>query len=138
VLRQRITQNSDRNSESEGYAEEPAIQPGPIRESRWTSKTPAVFRPCTRAADQPLPEDVRRRLKLRKGATWEEAAVVAQDYGAWEGDTAAHKELREPVEGKATLRMELTGDEGGPIEITDARLPVNRSSMLSRGFGVLG
>jgi hypothetical protein len=53
---------------------------------------------------------------LKKGATYAEANAAAKYLAGINGDTAASKEFRESIEGKAKVRVELTGESGGPIQ----------------------
>lgn len=71
-------------------------------------------------ADRPLPDDLRKKLKLKKGTTFAQAVAVAQFVKAIEGEARNASEIREAIEGKATQRIELSGvEDGPPVEIVD-------------------
>jgi hypothetical protein len=60
-----------------------------------------------------LPEKDRKRMKLPRGATYADAAAFQQFLAALDGDTTAMREIREAIEGKATIRV---ADEDAPDE----------------------
>jgi hypothetical protein len=66
-------------------------------------------------ADLPLPDAIRRQLKLEPGATWGDAAALGTFRSAVKGNWGASREIREALEGKSTQRVELTGESGGPV-----------------------
>lgn len=68
-------------------------------------------------AEAGLPDDLRRQMKLRKGATWGDALAISQFRAAIKGRTDAAREIREAVEGKASLRLELAGQDGESAEL---------------------
>lgn len=68
-----------------------------------------------RIADCPLPDEIRKKLRMKKGTTFREALAVRTFYAAMRGQSAAAREIREAIEGKATQRLELTGAEGKPL-----------------------
>jgi hypothetical protein len=96
---------------------------GKIERSKEQSKTKTA-RPITaafiRVGESKLPEHWRKKLGLRPGATWFDGVAAGVFRAAVGGDVAAARELREAIEGKAPLHVELTGKEGGPIAIGDA------------------
>jgi len=57
-------------------------------------------------AEEPLPDDLRRIMKLRKGATWGDAVAISQYRAALKGKPDAAREIREGIEGKATQRLD--------------------------------
>jgi hypothetical protein len=69
-------------------------------------------------AERPLPNDLRRCLKLEDGATYGYAIALGQFRAALKGDTAAAREIREAIEGKSRQRIELLGEDSGPIKIS--------------------
>jgi hypothetical protein len=77
------------------------------------SKT-RVERPITaalvRVGESKLPERWRRQLGLWIGATWFDAVAASMFRAAVRGDVAAAREIREAIEGKAPLHVELTGE----------------------------
>lgn len=64
--------------------------------------------------EQPLPEDLRVGLKLKKGATWGNAIVLGQARAAIKGKTEAAREIGDRLEGKARQPVEVSGRNGGP------------------------
>ena len=70
-------------------------------------------------AEQPLPDDLRRKLHLDKGATWGDAVSYRLFVAAFKGQPTAARELREAVEGRAAQRIELTGAGGKPLNPAD-------------------
>lgn len=76
-------------------------------------------------AEVELPEDVRKLLKMPVGSTYADAATLQQFRSAIKGDTGAIREIRESIEGKATIR--ITGEEEAPpIEINVSAIPKYR------------
>jgi len=65
-------------------------------------------------AETPLPDDVRQALRLKKGATQGDAIALAMARQAIKGKTQAAREIREAIEGRATQRIELGDEDGGP------------------------
>jgi len=65
-------------------------------------------------AEVPLLEDVRLLLQLGPGSTYADAAAIQQFRAAIKGDTSAMREIRESIEGKATIRV---ADEDAPDEM---------------------
>jgi len=97
-----------------------------------------------KVGDQPCPEKIRVRLNdqvgevvLKKGATWAQALSVRQFLEAIvKGQTISAREIREAIEGKAKIRMELSGVDGGPVEtvyseLTDEQLEERRRKMMA-------
>ena len=60
-----------------------------------------------------LPEAERKRLKLPAGSTYADAITFQQFLVAMQGDTTAIREIREAIEGKATIRV---AEEDAPDE----------------------
>jgi hypothetical protein len=56
-------------------------------------------------AEVKLPENIRKKLKLGPGATYGDAIALRTFQAALEGDIAATREVREAIEGKATIRV---------------------------------
>ncbi len=66
-------------------------------------------------ADLPLPEELRAKLKLPKGAKYRDAVALRQfQMAILKGNAPSAKEIREAIEGKATQRVELVGGEDAP------------------------
>ena len=68
-------------------------------------------------AEELLPDDLRLMMKLGKGATWGDALAISQYRGALKGKSDAAREIREGIEGRATQRLELTGQDGGSVKL---------------------
>src|ERR1700733_2616920 len=76
-------------------------------------------------ANEKLPEDVCKKLGLKAGSTYAQGAARAQFIKALQGETKAVAEIREAIEGKATQRIHLEGDQqvtlagdpGAPLKI---------------------
>jgi hypothetical protein len=56
-------------------------------------------------AEEKLPENIRKKLKLGQGATYGDAIALRTFQAALEGDIAATREVREAIEGKAAIRV---------------------------------
>ena len=69
-----------------------------------------------------LPDNERRKFKVPKGSTYGDAIAMAQAYAAINGDTSAAREIREAIEGKATARHEITGEDGCPVKVDHGEL----------------
>ncbi len=91
-------------------------------------------------ANEKLPEDVCKKLGLKAGSTYAQGAARAQFIKALQGETKAVAEIREAIEGKATQRIEIDGDQrmtlagdpGAPLKVnlktlTDDELKVYES-----------
>ena len=58
--------------------------------------------------EEELPENIRVAMKLKKGATWGDAAVLSTMRDAVKtGDVGTLKEIADRVEGKARQRIEM-------------------------------
>ena len=73
-----------------------------------------------------LPEKDRKRLKLAKGSTYADAAAFQQFLAAMAGDTTAMREIREAIEGKATIRVAEESDLPAPRLIDISAIPRKR------------
>jgi hypothetical protein len=62
-----------------------------------------------------LPDDIRSRLRLPKGATWADAIALGQIRSALKGNSVAAKEIADRVEGRVT--QPVGGEDGGPLEM---------------------
>jgi hypothetical protein len=71
-------------------------------------------------AEEKLPENIRKNLKLGPGATYGDAIAMRTFQAALEGDIAATREVREAIEGKTTIRMD---DERPPMRIDISAIP---------------
>jgi hypothetical protein len=65
----------------------------------------------------PLPDDIRSKLRLPKGATWADAIALGQLRAAVKGNTVAAKEIADRVEGRVPLPMEVETPEGREVRI---------------------
>jgi hypothetical protein len=68
-----------------------------------------------RIGESKLPERERKKLGLGPGATWFDAVAASMFRAAVRGDVEAAREIREAIEGKAPLHVELSGE----IALTD-------------------
>jgi hypothetical protein len=75
----------------------------------------AVSDAYARHVGKALPDDVRVKLGLPKGATWADAMAVGQIRSAVKGRTEAAREVREGIEGKAPTRHGLVGADDGEV-----------------------
>jgi hypothetical protein len=86
-------------------------------------KSNKARRPITAAfirfGESKLPRRWRKQLRLWPGATWFDAVAASMFRAAANGNVEAAREIREAVEGKTRLRIELSGEGGGPIVIAD-------------------
>jgi hypothetical protein len=69
-------------------------------------------------AEEKLPENIRKKLKLGPGATYGDAIALRTFQAALEGDIAATREVREAIEGKAAIRV--TEERESPQFDTDS------------------
>jgi hypothetical protein len=84
-------------------------------------KTEPITHRYRMLAELPLPEARRKHLGLPKGATYGDALCLAQLDEAIEGSTSAAREIGDRLEGKPKQRLELTGEDGEPVEIANVR-----------------
>jgi hypothetical protein len=63
-----------------------------------------------RVGESRLPERWRKQLGLWNHATWFDAVAASMFRAAVRGDVAAAREIREAIEGKAPLHVELSGE----------------------------
>lgn len=66
---------------------------------------------------EPLPDEIRSRLKLPDGATWANAIALGQIRSALKGNTVAAKEIADRVEGRVRQPVEVATPEGGEIRV---------------------
>jgi hypothetical protein len=64
---------------------------------------------------EPLPEDMRSRLKLPEGATWAHALALGQLRSAVKGNTPAAKEIADRIEGRVSLPVEVETPENKQV-----------------------
>jgi hypothetical protein len=68
-----------------------------------------------RHVGDPLPDDLRSKLRLPKGATWADAMALGQMRSAVRGNTPAAKEIADRIEGRVT--QPISGENGEPVEV---------------------
>jgi hypothetical protein len=68
-------------------------------------------------AEQVLEERTRIALGLPKGATNGDALTIQQFRAGFKSNTPAAREIREAIEGKATQRLEIVGEDGGAVKV---------------------
>lgn len=66
---------------------------------------------------EPLPDDIRSKLKLPKGATWADAIALGQIRSALKGNSVAAKEIADRIEGRVPLPMEVETPEDKEVRI---------------------
>ncbi len=71
-------------------------------------------------AKHPLPKELRLKLNLPEKATYADALALGQFRKGITGDAAAAKEVREAIEGKATQRVEFSGDVPAGLGLLEA------------------
>jgi hypothetical protein len=80
-----------------------------------------------------LPDDIRLRFRLRRGATWADAIAVTQIRSAVKGNSVAAKEIADRIEGRVRLpvAVETPEGEGFRIEVVhiggDCKEPTDES-----------
>lgn len=82
----------------------------------------------------PLPEDVCKAAKLRRGSTWADLAALGMAKAAVKGRVDAAHEIADRVEGKARQTLEVSGPEGGPLDLqfmTDEQLDARIRELLA-------
>lgn len=68
-------------------------------------------------AETPLPENIRKIMKLGRGATYADALALSQFQAGIKGRTEAAREVREAIEGKASQRVHISGPTSAPLTI---------------------
>jgi len=68
--------------------------------------------------EQHASEAIRVKLKLAPGATLGDVGALMQVRKFMAGRTDAAKEIADRVQGRAMQQIELTGEQGGPIDLT--------------------
>src|ERR1700684_4089439 len=86
-------------------------QPSPTPGGR-PRKTPISDADARHVGD-PLPDDLRSKLRLPKGATWADAMALGQLRSAVRGNTVAAKEITDRIEGRVT--QPISGENGEPV-----------------------
>ena len=69
-------------------------------------------------AEEKLPENIRKKLKLGPGATYGDAIALRTFQAALEGDIAATREVREAIEGKAAIRVTEEVRESPQVDLS--------------------
>lgn len=115
-----IAQNSGRNSRSVPPNLRPhCFPPGISGNPGGRPKVRPISDRYRRIAETTLPEKERKRLGLSVGATYGDALAVTLFDGR--ANPSVAKEIREALEGRATQRIELTGEDGEPVQMEDVR-----------------
>ena len=73
--------------------------------------------------DKPLPEDLRKGMRLEAGATYGEAMALGLARAAIKGKTEAAREFGDRTEGKARQPVEVSG---GPINYAEIVADIRR------------
>ena len=74
-------------------------------------------------AEEKLPENIRKKLKLGPAATYGDAIALRTIQAALEGDISATREVREAIEGKAAIRVT---EEREASAIPTRHVPIRR------------
>jgi hypothetical protein len=91
--------------EAEPYKWKPGQSGNPGGRPRKTSVSDAY----ARHIDSPLPDTIRLKLRLRKGATWADAMALGQLHSAVKGKTDAAREIADRLEGRARQPVDVSG-----------------------------
>ena len=83
----------------------PAWKPGQSGNPSGRPRMQPISDRYAHLAEEKLPENIRKKLKLGPGATYGDAIALRTFQAAFEGDIAATREVREAIEGKATIRV---------------------------------
>jgi hypothetical protein len=75
-----------------------------------SNKARPITAALIRVGESKLPERERKKLGLGPGATWFDGIAAGMVRAAVRGDAAAAREIREAIEGKAPLHVELSGE----------------------------
>jgi hypothetical protein len=86
------------------------FKPGQSGNPSGRPKKKPVSERYAESIEMPLPENIRKQLGLKPGATWGDAVAMGTIRSAVKGNQAAAKELREGIEGKAREQIELSVD----------------------------
>ena len=78
-----------------------------------------------------LPESLRLKLKLKKGATYGDAVALQVIRQAILGKHEAAREVREAVEGRAPQQIHLSGENGGPVQVGPPLPPLDEPMMVA-------
>ncbi len=79
-------------------------------------------------ADVAIPAKIARKLRLPKGSTWRDTIAYAILQQAANGNVRAAAEVREAIEGKATQRIELSGEGAEAFAQADNRVDISKLS----------
>lgn len=91
----------------------PPWKPGQSGNPSGKGKRKPISDRYEKLADLPMPDDIRRKLKMPEGSTFGDAVAFRIFLGAIKGAPAAARELREAIEGKAAQRIDVTS--GGKV-----------------------
>ena len=72
-----------------------------------------------RVGESQLPTRWRKKLGLWRGATWFDAVAVGMFQAGANGNPEAAREIREAIEGRAPLRIQLIGEADRPIALAE-------------------
>jgi Family of unknown function (DUF5681) len=111
----RVQNNVKNNAKKPGGITGKGFSPGQSGNPGGRPKKRPISERYLTVAELPVDEKLRKKLGLPIGATYADAGVVAQYNAMIRGNPSAAREIREAIEGKATHRLELTGESGGPV-----------------------
>jgi hypothetical protein len=83
----------------------PAWKPGQSGNPSGRPRVQPISDRYAHIAEEKLPENIRKKLKLGPGATYGDAIALRTFQAALEGHIAATREVREAIEGKAAIRV---------------------------------
>lgn len=126
----------ERDDSAENTGENTGAAPGcpeNLKPYRWQKGQPSpnpggrprkapISDAYARHVGDPLPDDLRSKLRLPKGATWADAIAAGQLRSAVKGNTVAAKEIADRVEGRVRLPVEVETPEGQTLRIHVVRL----------------
>src|SRR5215831_5506190 len=92
---------ANRNPNRKGLL--PAWKPGQSGNLSGRPRMQPISDRYAHIAEEKLPENIRKKLKLGPGATYGDAIALRTFQAA--GDIAATREIREAIEGKAAIRV---------------------------------
>jgi hypothetical protein len=120
-------ERDDRAENTEKNTGPAAACPENLKPYRWKKGQPSpnpggrpkkapISDAYTHHVGMPLPDDIRSKLRLPKGATWADAMALGQLRSAVKGNTVAAKEIADRIEGRVT--QPISGEDGGPVQVT--------------------
>jgi hypothetical protein len=113
---ERNTEMANRDPNRKGLM--PAWKPGQSGNPSGRPRMQPISDRYAHIAEQKLPENIRKKLKLGPGATYGDAIALRTFQAALEGDIAATREVREAIEGKAAIRVTEEVRESPQVDLS--------------------